>query len=181
MQSRLMRILGIGVVAILGCAWIYITRVPVDGASAAQVTFRAPDLTLHALDRQQVSLSSLRGQAVLVNFWATWCVPCRAEMPEIQAAYQKYRARDFVVLAINIAEDENTVARFVQEFNLTFPVLLDRDGAISKRYQVRALPTTYFIDRTGMIRAIRFGQMDRAYIEMQLVSIDASLQGGGWP
>src|SRR5574341_1832331 len=170
MQNSVKRILSIGMAAILGCVWIYVTRVPVESVSAAQVTFRAPDLSLRALDRQQVSLSSLRGQAVLVNFWATWCVPCRAEMPEIQAAYQKYRARNFVVLAINIAEDENTVARFVQEFNLTFPVLLDRDGAVSKRYQVRALPTTYFIDRAGMIRAIRFGQMDRAYIETQLVS-----------
>lgn len=161
--------------AIVGGAWIYFTRVPANTTSAASaaahVGFRAPEFALPALDGSRVALGDLRGQVVLLNFWATWCVPCRAEMPEIQAAYQTQRDQDFIVLAINAAEDDNTVAQFVQEFHLTFPTLLDRDGAVVRQYQVQALPTSLFIDRTGVIRAANVGAMNRAYLEAQLATL----------
>ena len=162
-------------VAILGAVWIFFTRVPVEAASATtaqpRVNFRAPALTLAALDGKKISLDDLRGQVVLVNFWATWCPPCRAEMPEIQNAYEKYRAQGFTVLGVDVAEDEATVASFVQEFKLTFPILLDRDTSVTKRYQVNGLPTTFFIGRDGVIRAVNLGAMNRAYIESQLAPL----------
>jgi alkyl hydroperoxide reductase subunit AhpC len=118
-----------------------------------------------------MSLSAWRGKFVLVNFWATWCVPCRAEMPEIEAAYQAHRAEGLTVLAVNQGEDKETVARFAQEFHLTFPILLDSDGQVAKRYAVRGLPASYFVDREAVIRAIRFGEMSGAMIASQLVSL----------
>jgi cytochrome c biogenesis protein CcmG/thiol:disulfide interchange protein DsbE len=118
-------------------------------------------------------LTNLRGRVVLVNFWATWCPPCRIEMPEIQSAYQA-RRDDLVVLAVNQAEDDDSVKRFVDEFHLTFLILLDRDQAIGRRFQVLALPTSFFIDREGVIRAVHTGQIDRAYIEAQLSALPAA-------
>jgi cytochrome c biogenesis protein CcmG/thiol:disulfide interchange protein DsbE len=164
-------------VALAGSGWIYLTRVPdaadVTANIAAHVNFRAPEFTLAALDGKPVALTSLRGKVVLVNFWATWCPPCRIEMPEIQSAYQAHRD-DLVVLAVNQAEDDDSVKRFVDEFHLTILVLLDRDQAIGRRFQVLALPTSFFIDREGVIRAVRTGQMDRAYIEAQLSALSAA-------
>ena len=160
--------------AILGGGWIYLTRVPDDAAIAASVAahvnFRAPEFTLTTLDGTSVASSDLRGKAVLVNFWATWCPPCRSEMPDIESAYQAHRDQ-FVVLAINDAEDGGTVKQFVDQFHFTFPILLDRDGAVAKRFQVQALPTSFFIDRNGVIRAANVGQMDRAYIETQIAAL----------
>jgi|GEM_PF-1098641 len=162
-------------VAILGAVWIFFTRVPVEAASATtpqpRVNFPAPALALATLDGKNISLTDLRGQVVLVNFWATWCPPCRAEMPEIQNAYDKYRAQNFTVLAVDVAEDEATIAPFVQEFKLTFPILLDRDTAVSKKYSVLGLPTSFFIGRDGTIRAVNLGAMNRAYIESQLAPL----------
>jgi peroxiredoxin len=177
-RTRLRWITLIGVVAIVGGAWIYFTRVPGDttnaasaAMAAARVGFRAPGFALPTLNGAQVALDDLRGKVVLVNFWATWCIPCRAEMPEIQAAYQAHRDQEFIVLAINVAEDDNTVMQFVEEFHLTFPILLDRVGAVVRQYQVQALPTTLFIDRAGVIRAANVGAMNRAYIEAQLTAL----------
>ncbi len=162
-------------VAIVGSAWIYFTRVPVDTASAARVAprenFRAPEFSLPALDGRQVSLNDLRGQIVLINFWATWCPPCRAEMPEIQALYESHRGQNFTVLAINQAEDDRSASQFAQQLRLTFPILLDRDGAIARQYQLQALPTSFFIDRDGVIRAASLGQMNRAYMEAELAKL----------
>lgn len=159
----------VGVVAILGSAWVYQTRVPVEAAkSAPQASFPAPEFSLPALDGRKFALRELRGQAMLVNFWATWCAPCRAEMLDFQVAYDKHRANDLVILAINEGEDYNTVAQLAQKFRLSFPILFDRDGRVAKRYRVLGLPTSFFIDREGVIHAVSQGQINRAYIEAEL-------------
>lgn len=162
-------------VAILGSVWIFFTRVPVEPASAAtaqpRVNFPAPALALATLDGKNIALNDLGGQVVIVNFWATWCPPCRAEMPEIQNAYEKYRLQGLTVLAVDVAEDPETITPFVQEFKLTFPILLDRDTAVTKRYQVNGLPTTFFVGRDGVIRATNLGGMNRAFIEAQLAPL----------
>ncbi|MGH2592125.1 MAG: TlpA disulfide reductase family protein, partial [Anaerolineae bacterium] len=111
------------------------------------------------LDGKMVTLSELRGQAVLINLWASWCPPCRAEMPALDAVYRQYRNDGFVVLAVNTTyQDSEADARtFAQNLGLTFPILLDRDGATSRRYLLQALPTTYFVGRDGSIRDIVIG------------------------
>jgi thiol-disulfide isomerase/thioredoxin len=113
----------------------------------------------------------LRGQVVLVNFWATWCVPCRTEMPVLQSVYAEHRAEGFTIIAINVAEDKDTVAPFAKEFNLTFPILLDRNTVVSNSFSVSGLPTSFFIDRNGVIRAVYLGAMYRAYVESQLAPL----------
>ena len=136
--------------------------------TAPEVGSYAPDFSLTALDGRPVALSDLRGQVVLLNFWTTDCVPCRAEMPDIQAAYQDYQDRNFVVLSINVKEGERAVAQFAQEFHLTMPVLLDRDGSTTRRYRVRGLPTSFLVDPEGVIRKLKVGEINYAYIESYL-------------
>ena len=132
---------------------------------------RAPDLALETLDGQTVRLSELRGRVVLLNFWATWCVPCRAEMPEIQSAYETNRARGFEVLAINLQERPDEIRPFLSELGLTFPVLLDRDGAVARQYLARALPASYLVDREGIIRYGRIGTLSHEVLAEQLRNV----------
>ncbi|MCL4396001.1 MAG: TlpA family protein disulfide reductase [Chloroflexi bacterium] len=163
-------------VAVAGTGWIYLTRVPdaseVAARVAAHVNFRAPELSLDTLDGRRASLSDLKGQIVLINFWATWCPPCRSEMPAIQAVYQSHHG-DLAVLAVNEAEDPEIVKGFVGSFAFGFPILLDRDGSAGRQFQVKALPTSFFVDRTGVIRAANVGQMDQAFIEAQIAALAA--------
>lgn len=119
----------------------------------------APAFALPGVDGKTVALADMRGQVVLINIWATWCPPCQAEMPMIEAAYQKYRADGFTVLAVNQGEDGARVVDFLQKHGLNFPALLDRDGAVSREYAAHALPTSFFVDRQGIIRAVYRGPL----------------------
>jgi cytochrome c biogenesis protein CcmG/thiol:disulfide interchange protein DsbE len=173
------KITWLGLMAILlalGVAWIAASRVPVEEALARSdrppapgAGFAAPDFSLETRDGETMALADLRGQAVLLNFWATWCPPCRAEMPAIQRVYDKYRDQGFTVLAVDVGEGNAQVAAFVDERDLTFPILMDGDGAVSLRYQVRAMPSTFFIDQDGLIREVTLGgPMSEAFIESQV-------------
>jgi peroxiredoxin len=119
----------------------------------------APDLALPQLDGAQVTLRDLRGQVVLINVWATWCPPCRAEMPAIQQANATYRDRGFIVPAVNQREDVSAITPLLEQNGLTFPILLDRDGETSASYQANSLPSSFFVDRNGVIRAVYRGPM----------------------
>lgn len=129
----------------------------------------APDFSLQDLNGETVKLSQFRGRPILINFWATWCGPCRLEMPEIEAAYRAYREQGFIVLAVDVQEPPEDVRAFVDELGLSFVPLLDAAGAVFDLYQVRALPTSYFIDRQGRISAVHLGPMTgeqvRGYVE----------------
>lgn len=115
----------------------------------------APDFILEQPGTgERVSLSDFRGQPVVLNFWATWCVPCRTEMPDLQTAHDE---EDVVVLAVNWQESDVVVERFLDEFGLTFPTVLDRDGRVREHYGVVGLPATFFIDPDGILRARNFG------------------------
>jgi peroxiredoxin len=131
---------------------------------APVVNHPAPDFTLLDLTGAPVQLAELRGQVVLINVWATWCPPCRAEMPAIQTVYEQYRERGFTVIAVNIREDADTVRDFMAQNGLTFPALLDGDGAVSNLYQARVYPSSYFVDRAGVVRAVYRGPMARSVI-----------------
>lgn len=129
-----------------------------------------PDFTLTSLDGEDITLSDLRGKKVVLNFWATWCPPCKAEMPHMQSFYDEYaKEKNVEIIAVNLTDAErdvtadakvDTVMTFRDSFELTFPILLDPDNEAGLNYQVITIPTTYFIDSNGYIqRAIR-GPMD---------------------
>lgn len=163
------------IVIAMGVIYIVGSRLSLDEARAQQATdarlgFIAPDVALSDMTGQAVSLASYRGQAVLLNLWASWCDPCRDEMPAIERVYQRYRAEGFSVLAVNITydDDEGDARAFVKQQGLSFPVLLDRDGRVSKAYRLVTLPTSYFIGRDGAIRDIAVGGLTEAMLEVRV-------------
>ena len=127
--------------------------------AAPQTGFLAPDFELSTPTGETIKLSDLRGQAVLVNLWATWCPPCRAEMQTIEKVYNEYKEEGFTVLAVNMTyqDDPAAVTPFLDEQGLTFPVLLDKTGEMGKAYQLKSLPSSYFIDREGVISEVVIG------------------------
>jgi peroxiredoxin len=120
----------------------------------------APDFTVPGLTAGPLSLAGFRGRVVLLNFWATWCPPCREEMPSMERLYQRYRKRGFTILALSVDRNVAAIPGFVDGFRLTFPIGLDPDGAVAKAYRMRALPTTIVIDRAGHIIAGSAGARD---------------------
>jgi peroxiredoxin len=129
-------------------------------ATGLEVGDMAPDFQLQTLSGEEARLSDYRGSRVMINFWATWCPPCRAEMPDMEKFYQD---KDVVILAINLVDTENSpqnVKDFSEEYNLTFPILLDTDMEVSTLYAVRPLPTSYMIDSNGRINNIAFGALN---------------------
>lgn len=131
----------------------------------AKVNFPAPQLVLKDLSGKQVSLDDYRGNVILVNLWATWCPPCREEMPTLQAFYQKYKESGFVLIAIDQEETLEVVQPFVDEFGLTFPVWLDPDYEAQRKFNTMNLPSSYVIDRTGMVRLTWIGGISKKNLE----------------
>ncbi|MCX7976795.1 MAG: TlpA family protein disulfide reductase [Bellilinea sp.] len=131
-----------------------------------------PDFALEGLDGKKYSLSSFSGKPVLINFWATWCDPCKAEMPLFESLYRKNS--EVVVLGVNYNEPVNVIRRFIEERDLTFPILLDEEGKIAEKFQVFGFPTTYFIDRDGFLREIYVGQLDEVLLSTYLEKIGAT-------
>jgi len=142
---------------------------PVEGA---QVGNLAPDFQLQSLDGQTVSLGNLQGKPVLINFWASWCGPCRSEMPYIQEIYEEWVDKGLVLLAINIGESSSKVEEFMQGLNLSFTVLLDTKQDVAQRYNVTGIPTTFFIDKDGIIQDKVIGPFqNKTQIENRLSKI----------
>ncbi|MCS6802076.1 MAG: TlpA disulfide reductase family protein [Chloroflexota bacterium] len=139
-----------------------------DTSATARVNDPAPLFTARTLQGEAVNLANYRGKLVILNFWASWCGPCRSEMPAIEAASIRYRDAGVVFLGVNVQEASATVTAFVDEFKLTFPILLDPNGAISAVYRVRSLPTTFFIDRDGILREQFTGEMNASVIDRRV-------------
>jgi thiol-disulfide isomerase/thioredoxin len=112
---------------------------------------RPIDFELPLLDGTRMKLSDLKGRPVFLNFWATWCGPCRSEMPSMEAVYKRLKDRGFEILAVNLGEDSKQVSPFMKRYKLTFPVALDTDGQAGSRYGIQAIPTSYIIDKRGLI------------------------------
>lgn len=119
----------------------------------------APDFVLETIEGGTVRLSDYTGQPVFINFWATWCTPCRKEMPDIVAAYDRYSADGLVVVAVNVEEDLGSASTFAAEFGMDFPTVLDFSGDVAATYRVTGMPTSYFVDREGVIREVIFGPL----------------------
>ncbi len=126
-------------------------------ATAVAPATAAPDFTLRTMDGRNLRLQEMRGQVVLVNFWATWCGPCRQEMPHLNKLYDKYRASGFVLLGVNVDEDPRMAAGIAQKLGVKFPVLLDTDKRVSKLYALETMPSTVLIDRDGRIQYLHRG------------------------
>jgi peroxiredoxin len=117
----------------------------------------APDFSLPDLTGKKIRLKDFRGKVVFLNFFATWCVPCRLEMPAMEWLYRTYRDKGLAVVAVGIRESAKTVRAFTQEMKLSFPALLDMDGSVAYTYSVRPVPATYLIRRDGKILGRAFG------------------------
>jgi peroxiredoxin len=133
---------------------------PLAGAAAPVPNALAPDFTLRGADGRNVRLDELRGQVVLVNFWATWCGPCREEMPRLNSLYEKYRKSGFVLLGVNIDDDPLAAIATAAKLHVAFPVLLDTDKKVSKLYDLSTMPSTVVIDRDGKLRYLHRGYRD---------------------
>ena len=175
-MGKLTKVILIVVILIVLLSSMLVSGLAVTGCSGSvqgtQVGNQAPDFHLLNLDGQSISLSDLRGKAVLVNFWASWCSPCRAEMPFIQRLHESWSDNELVILAVNAGEEPSTVKEFVDSFGLSFMILLDTKGEVALDYNVRGIPVTFFIDKDGMIRDIKFGTFSsKAEIERRLSKI----------
>lgn len=124
---------------------------------AAQPNAPAPDFTLSTLKGSAMRLQEQRGNVVLVNFWATWCGPCREEMPHLNRLYDKYRALGFTVMAVSIDDDPAKAASMASKLGLNFPVLFDADKKVSRQYDLKAMPYTVIVDRDGRVRHLHRG------------------------
>lgn len=177
MQSTHRRAISV-IVLLLGLAWIVFSADP-SGASNKDVSaprpgFLAPDFTLQTTDGETVTLSNLRGQAVLVNIWASWCAPCRAEMPAMQRVYEDYKEQGLVILAVNstVQDSAESAKSFASELGLTFPILLDVEGLVTRLYLVQGLPASFFIGRDRVIReVVPGGPMSEVLLRTRIESI----------
>lgn len=159
------------VAAILSIGWMAYSRdtVPVDINTLATAPIPgalAPDFTLTTLGGNQITLSELRGQPVIINFWATWCGPCRQETPHFQEFYEQH-GEQVVMLGINQKESLTQINGFVEEFGMTYPVLLDENGSVYNDYQVFGLPTTWFVNPDGVLVSVAPGGITTAFLEDQ--------------
>jgi peroxiredoxin len=127
--------------------------------SAVAPSALAPDFTLHTLGGPNLRLQEQRGRVVMVNFWATWCTPCRQEMPQLNKLYEKYRASGFVLLGVNVDDDTRHAADVALKLGLKFPVLLDTDKTVSRLYDLNTMPSTVLIDRDGRVRYLHRGYL----------------------
>ena len=135
-------------------------KLEAEGLSIAEERLEAPDFTLQSLDGTERSLSSYRGSVVFLNFWATWCRPCRVEMPSMERLNRTVNDERFVILAVDLREDPEAVRKFAEELGLSFPILLDPRGTTGFVYEVRAIPTTYLLDKQGRLTARLIGSRE---------------------
>jgi len=152
------------IILIAGLVWIFLSADKTNSATAGRIPapqkgFLAPEFNLGTSDGQSVKLMDYRGKAVLINLWATWCPPCRAEMPTIEKIYQEYQSQGLVVLGVNstFQDEPPQIVPFINQYNITFPILLDVNGEVSTLYELRGLPTSFFIGRDGVIKEVVVG------------------------
>lgn len=135
----------------------------------------APDFELKTLEGKKIKLSELRGRRVVLNMWATWCPPCRAEMPDMEKFYKKYKDEGVEILAVNMTTSEinsKVIKDFMNEFGITFPVVLDEKGEVGNQFQARVIPTSYLIDSHGVIKQKITGPMSYDWMVKQISAMD---------
>lgn len=150
----------------MGCAGPGAGGAPRAGAEA-------PPLALDTLDAGRVSLADLRGGVVIVNFWASWCEPCVVETPRLQRWFEQHQAAGLHILGVNTThrDSQDAVRAFAQEYAVTYPVLLDLDGAASERWRIQQLPRSFVVDREGVVRFVRIGELTERDFEAQIAPL----------
>lgn len=143
----------------------------------SKVGLRAPDFSLQAMDGKTYRLSELAGRPVLINYWATWCIPCKTELPILQKLYQEYQQKGLTMISVNAIDQDSTdkVQGLIDQFSMTFPVLLDQGGQFANLYQAIFFPTTVLVDASGVIREVNLGDSTEAELR---ASLDKILAGG---
>jgi peroxiredoxin len=175
-------VLGVTAALVMGATYLIsrpkatdaVSKVTLTGSSdgaAPKVGSPAQDFTATTVDGKQVSLSSFKGQPVWLTFGASWCAPCQAEAPDIQAAYQKHKASGVVVLAVFISEDSSTVKEYGDRVGLTFAKMADPDTRVASAYRVNGIPVHFFIDRAGVLRSMKTGSLSPEGMDAQLAGI----------
>lgn len=168
-------LLGMGLILIAASGYFVMQDVAAQtdlSTVPIQTNFPAPELTLTDIQGGVRSLSDYRGQVVLVNLWATWCPPCKAEMPTLQAYHDKYRDEGFIVIAVNDGDPTSDVIQFVEEFQLTFPVWLDPTYvATEQAFKTMNLPSSFVIDRKGIVRLRWVGEINSKMLEKYVTPI----------
>ncbi|MCE5287041.1 MAG: TlpA family protein disulfide reductase [Pelosinus sp.] len=162
-------LVGIVLLVIAGGLYFYMGQKAAGEQKTAEKTSQgvqignlAPDFTLRTLDGQMVNLSDFRGKKVILNFWATWCPPCKAEVPEFEKFYQEQQSDNIEIIAVDITDQEKSkedVADFIKAYGITYPVVLDEKGTAASTYRISAIPTTYILDAQGIIRQKVTGAM----------------------
>lgn len=176
----------IGLVLAGGGGWIVFSRNLMGGAVAGGEAINleaapvaghpAPDFELTSVEGETIRLSDYKGRPVIVNFWATWCGPCRAEFPEFQQAAVDNADR-LVIIGVNntTADQAELVPPFLEEFGITFPIVLDEEGEVVKAYRILGLPTTVFINSNGIVNEVFTGPLNKAYIESKISELSSGL------
>jgi cytochrome c biogenesis protein CcmG, thiol:disulfide interchange protein DsbE len=188
--SRAKTLLVMGVVAVVILAVSYLANRPAAGGSltlvglstggagpAPEVGKPAPNFTATTLEGAKVTLSALRGHPVWLTFGAPWCQPCRAENPDVQAAYEKYRTQGLEVLWVVINDNRSDIEGYAKRTGLTYPKIDDSSGAIEARYRIDGIPSHFFIDKSGILRAIRLSDLNPSMIEEDLAEIGVKVAG----
>jgi peroxiredoxin len=167
------------IILILGLAWIFVSADRSGNSTAGRIPapqkgFLAPDFELQTLTGETIKLADLRGQAVVINLWTTWCPPCREEMPTLEKMYKEYQDQGLVILGVNMTyqDDPQAILTFVQKYGLTFPILLDETEQVGNVYQLKSLPSSYFTKRDGTINDIVIGgPMTEALLRTRIEAI----------
>jgi thiol-disulfide isomerase/thioredoxin len=162
------------VILVAGAAWTAASRVPAGAEQATRERARraTPGIELATLDGGKFRLADHIGQPVVVNFWATWCPPCRAELPAFEQVYQSHREKGLVIVGVDVAESPDEVAQFVTQARLTFPIALDTSGETTELYRIQGMPTTFFVGRDGKIKdTVIGGPLTKAAIESKVAEL----------
>ena len=158
-----------------GVVALPLERNPTGLAPLAAIDRAGPDFLLETPDGGTLRLSDLQGSPVLLNFWASWCGPCRDEIPELVQVYEEHAGHGLVVVGVDLQEPNSTVLDFAEDFGITYPLVIDRDGDVQNVWRLAGpfggLPSSYFLDETGVIRARVFGPMTKEMLNEQLLSI----------
>jgi peroxiredoxin len=155
---------------VLSCSLLVAVLLVVPSAWALSSGSKAPDIGLTDLSGRNVSLASLSGKVVLVDFWASWCKPCEEELPVLERLYARYKKDGFVIVGVSVDKDASKVSRFLRRTKLSFPIVHDANGVVAERYRPEKMPSSYLVNRAGMVSYVQkgFRQADAATLESEI-------------